>query len=1651
MKSKAIFVALLALAFAARAARVSQSEAAGAASVWAARGGAFGIKFGRSVESSATHTTTNGAVFYSVKMRGGGTVFMSSDTEMNPVIAFTASSGDFSSMDAKSPLWALLNRDVSARKSFLSGTPQVQQARYATSASASLRWAALLSGSDGGSGVKRALSAAPRTSEPSDLRVAPLMLSEWDQADAGGGYHISDARSCYNYYTPQDATGEIKEGKKENAVCGCVATAMGQVMFYHRYPETATVPDEPDTCWFDTKEITLPVSGEAYAWDDMVAVPDAFSPVETRAAIGLLVSDAGRSVGMHYSRDDSGSFSFKASKALVSVFNYGQSVYADAGDVGPLSSGSSFERVVLSNLDAGYPVIFGIRGASGGHEIVADGYGYDDEAPYVHLNMGWSGSQNIWYNLPEITAGSMSFDTVDDAVYNIIPDGAGKGILSGRTLDDDGEPVANAEVTVYDAETGEVAAQIVTSASGVWGVALPAGTYELVAYDSEKLRFAESDPITLEAPVQSDKSISWYAPVGTETGLYPAVTSALNVGNSWGNDMVLEFPSVRVGDEVFSSVDRGIAKARELAETAAEPPVIEILYATRLKKTQTIDFSCVLFATNATPAASPVARPYDAQLVVASGATLVMSNIVFAAGSGTVVDVADGGLVGLSGIVDFGVDYETAAVSTATATGFRLLGGLLSGFVLKCEEAEKAGDVFGYVTTDNTATFKAIRDSAARIANYYDPIGELRGHLQGDPPNYTLVWSKQPVPVEDSVGYYIDAEGATNTAARIDRLFDLYADALANGDLGDVRRIVLRKGGSLSRPLTVADGLSLVGDDVAVSLEPTAGFIVTGGELAISGIAFSGYKGNAFFLVNGEDAALSLGTGTALSDFEGTNKWSGAVTVLKGSASASGAVFTNCQATGQYSLTKRCNSYGGAFYIAPQCSLALENCTIANCWARNYGGAVYAATNATVTLAGELHIAGSTQGTSAKVDSDIFLCYASKGGSRATLRVEEAISGEAGVRWQNSGVTADDFGNTNGLLAAAAASAAVAHGSSGVLFSNANTPALVAVPDDDAVALRWTESPTGPQPWEGDPDDASARVEYADGTEVYYLLVSEALEAVDGDATIWVQGWDGLSITGTVTIAHNITIASDTDVGAYWLDRRADSSIVVGEGASLTLRDITLFGCTVTVTSAGDMVLSGDPTTKPLIDVQGGSLTLATPSEGFDTEIACVFGDEARNAGAVCVWKGGSFRMESGAAIRDCYNDYANVADRAGRGGALLVDDGTAVFAGGTIEFCEAYTGGGVFIGNKGAVSISGDTIIDGNSDLYYAPSDLVVYDQGTLTLAGKFTGSIGYIEGSAGDTEVFGEVDAGVSAADALASAHNFYHDRTGDVGMAVAGEGRTILVWSGALADDGTYTDEDGEVYTLVDGDAYDVPVPAAAGLVYNGEEQFGVEDGVGYTATDNSAVAAGEYTATLTLRPGFEWEDGSTGAKSVDWSIAKATYDMSGVTFDDKTFFYDAKYHAIGIEGDLPDGVTVSYVNERQRDIGEYVVTASFAGDYANYEEIPDMTATLKILAPEEPTPPGDDPQSPAQPKPIAFTAVVKGDGSWTVSLTTAVEKCWYSLYETNSISGGFSPSAGDTSFIQRRQATAADVPTMTFTISADEAQRFWRVVAEPEDAH
>ena len=93
--------------------------------------------------------------------------------------------------------------------------------------------------------------------------------------------------------------------------------------------------------------------------------------------------------------------------------------------------------------------------------------------------------------------------------------------------------------------------------------------------------------------------------------------------------------------------------------------------------------------------------------------------------------------------------------------------------------------------------------------------------------------------------------------------------------------------------------------------------------------------------------------------------------------------------------------------------------------------------------------------------------------------------------------------------------------------------------------------------------------------------------------------------------------------------------------------------------------------------------------------------------------------------------------------------------------------------------------------------------------------------------------------------------------------------------------------------------INVPTAkTDLVYNGKEQIGVEEGKGYTVTNNTGTNAGEYTAIVKPNAEYSWNDGTQSEKEVKFTIAKA--EPAGYKKPELTAVYGQSLKEIDLTG-------------------------------------------------------------------------------------------------------------------------------------------------------
>jgi len=467
---------------------VTPQQAEAAVRAWLAMDAQpLGAQVGREI-AGKTESFAGGdgrLAYHVVYLKPSGFVIVPADDLAEPIVCFAAG-GHYDPSDAN-PLGALVTGDLANRVQRAGETETAAlmgEALPPEAVSARSKWTRLVE-KEGGP-VILGLSGI------SDVRVAPLVQSRWSQAED------NCYMDCYNYYTPN------------HYPCGCVATAQAQLMRFFEFP-TAGVGTPCFSISVCGSSQTRCLrggngSGGPYAWASMVFDPDCSTTDAQRQAIGALCHDASVSVNMDYCYDGSGAYAVDAADSLKNTFDYGNAVkgYNNGSNIG-----SGLNGMLNPNLDAGYPALLGINTSTTGHAVVADGYGYQSTTLYHHLNLGWGGVSDAWYNLPNIDSSPYSYNTVSTCIYNVYTTGTGE-IISGRVIDAAGVPISGATVSAMRSGGGTYVGT--TGSTGIY--ALP------------HVPSASSYTVSAAAPGHVFAS----RPAGTGTSTDFEATS----GNAWG-------------------------------------------------------------------------------------------------------------------------------------------------------------------------------------------------------------------------------------------------------------------------------------------------------------------------------------------------------------------------------------------------------------------------------------------------------------------------------------------------------------------------------------------------------------------------------------------------------------------------------------------------------------------------------------------------------------------------------------------------------------------------------------------------------------------------------------------------------------------------------------------------------------------------------------------------------------------------------------------------------------------------------------------------------------------------------------------------------------------------------------------------------------
>lgn len=176
---------------------------------------------------------------------------------------------------------------------------------------------------------------------------------------------------------------------------GCVATAMAQILNYHKWPERGT-GSTSYTCKFTSGSQTLSMdfSEVTFEWDKMLDEYTSKSPEENQTAVATLMKACGYAAQMVYSTSASGALSNVAARGLVNYLGYDRGLSIQLRDWYGIEE---WADLVYDELTTNGPVYYDGEGTGGGHAFVCDGYRSADG--FFHFNWGWGGMSNGYFKL----------------------------------------------------------------------------------------------------------------------------------------------------------------------------------------------------------------------------------------------------------------------------------------------------------------------------------------------------------------------------------------------------------------------------------------------------------------------------------------------------------------------------------------------------------------------------------------------------------------------------------------------------------------------------------------------------------------------------------------------------------------------------------------------------------------------------------------------------------------------------------------------------------------------------------------------------------------------------------------------------------------------------------------------------------------------------------------------------------------------------------------------------------------------------------------------------------------------------------------------------------------------------------------------------
>lgn len=239
--------------------------------------------------------------------------------------------------------------------------------------------------------------------------VDPIVTAEWDQ------------EAPYSDMCPKN---------RNNRACltGCVATAISQVLYTHKTPivgsgqrtnyKSYSSYQNPNG---SNEDVTFDYDGFEPDYDNMIDLytsgPAAYQYTEVQAhAVAELMLACGVVVNMNYSTDGSGAYTDQAAAGLIQYMGIATADFKERD----YYSDTEWMTMVYEELEGGHAMYYSAVDPNpwlgGGHAFVCDGY---NDQGQVHINWGWSGKDNGFYNINLLNPTSYQFSEYQDFIRGL--------------------------------------------------------------------------------------------------------------------------------------------------------------------------------------------------------------------------------------------------------------------------------------------------------------------------------------------------------------------------------------------------------------------------------------------------------------------------------------------------------------------------------------------------------------------------------------------------------------------------------------------------------------------------------------------------------------------------------------------------------------------------------------------------------------------------------------------------------------------------------------------------------------------------------------------------------------------------------------------------------------------------------------------------------------------------------------------------------------------------------------------------------------------------------------------------------------------------------------------------------------------------------